>query len=251
MSVASTLEPFLTCGGRVSSNELAALRLAGRVLESKKRTGEVKVIAIAEPQPTANAEAKRLIVKVWHPERWLSSATYNPYNRRFRRNAEHLRKLGIAAPRVRGFGRVGFGLSCFICYEALPGRSLRALKPEVDLRSAAGFLARLHDLGIDFRSLHMGNILETGPGQFALIDLTDCRFSRRPLAGKLRLRRLAYFCSHKMDAEFMAADNNWLELFNAYWQAADADLAPCSDHGKSIESFQQLLTAGKFGHGLQ
>jgi hypothetical protein len=146
---------------------------------------------------------------------------------------------------------VGYGLSCFICYEALPGKTLRELKPDVDLRSAAVFIAQLHDRGIDFRSLHMGNILKTDGNGFGLIDLTDCRFYRRPLNARLRMRRLAYFCSHQLDAEFMAADNNWLELFEAYWQAVNADETFCSDHGKAIRSFQQLLNAGRFDHGLQ
>lgn len=231
MADTPVLEPFLSAGGRISTASVDALREAGQILEQKKKTAAPKVIAISA------STGKNLIVKIWHPDHWLSSATYNPYHRRFRINAQRLREQGISAPVVRGWGKIGAGRTCFICYEALTGNSLRAMKPDFNLRSAAGFVAHLHDQGIDFRSLHMGNILQTANDQHSIIDVTDCRFYRRALAPKLRMRRLAYLFAHRRDSDFMQENDRWLIFFNAYCQAA----GPAIETAEKLDEYQSAI----------
>ena len=231
-------DAFLRAGGRVAESALEQLLQAGTILESKKKSGAAKVIKISESNST------ELIIKIWHPERLLSSATLNPYNRRFRINARRLRDLGLPAPLVRGWGNIGSGLVRFICYEALPGRSLRQLVPDVDLTATARFIADIHDRGVDFRSLHMGNILHAGGDRFGLIDLTDCSFLRHPLPITLRCRRLAYFCSHRRDLAFLAENDRWLEFVDAYCESISRTATGISGIRRQVEI---RLPAGLFG----
>ncbi len=238
MAETPVFQPFLSAGVRLPADALHRLSSAGEVLEAKKRSGAPKVIAVNE------TNGCDLIIKFWYPDHWFSSATYNPYNRRFRLNADRLRARGVAAPLVRGWGTIGSDRTCFICYEALPGQSLRALKPDLNLPGAAGFVAGLHDRGIDFRSLHMGNILLAGDDRYSLIDITDCRFLRRPLSIRLRIRRLAYFFSHKLDADFLTRDDHWLEFIDGYCQAAEAaDESPYPLHAH-LNSIRKLMHTG-------
>ncbi len=244
MAESPVIAPFLLAGGRVGAAEFEALCAAGSVLERKQATGEIKVVRFSESIPA-------LIIKVWHPKKLVSSARLNPYDRRFRRHARRLRALGFTAPLVCGWGSIGFTGSLvrsrFVCYEALPGVSLRELKPDADLPSAARFIARLHDRGVDFRSLHMGNLLQTEDRRHGLIDLTDCRFLRGPLPTELRIRRIAYFCTHKRDAAFMLQSERWLEFVEAYCQAAESDAVTAPRLRAGLASFKAMQPAGGAG----
>ncbi len=234
----TAIVPFFTEGGRVSRNDFAALCEDGSVLESRKRTGAAKVIEVRDRQ------AGTLIIKAWHPKRRITSARLYPYDLRFRHNAAKLRALGFNAPLVRGWGGIGSGSTRFICYEALPGASLRSLIPRVDLRGAAGFISRLHDAGVDFRSLHMGNILLSGSANYGLIDLTDCRFSSRPLSLKRRIDRLIYLCTHKREIGFMSADDRWSTFLDAYCEAAGTEPTELIQHAGRHAGWASLSHAG-------
>ena len=220
----TAIAPFLAGGARVSRDQFEALLAEGSVLETRKRTGAAKVISIPRPG------AVDLFIKAWHPKRTLTSARLHPYDLRFRNNAAKLRNLGFSAPVVRGWGAVGFDGTRFISYEALPGHSLRSLAPEVDLTGTATFIAGIHEAGVDFRSLHLGNILWAGGDEYGLIDLTDCRFHGRPLTLRRRAGRLIYLCTHKRDLAFMATDERWVVFLDAYCRAAGAELEELQRH---------------------
>ena len=229
--------PFLACGGRASQADLSALCHAGTVIEQKKQTGAAKVISVSDPN------RGDLIIKVWHPKRLITSARLNPYDIRFRNNAVKLRRLGFQTPVVLGWGSIGRDGTRFLCYEALPGRTLRELQPDVDLTGAAAFIVRLHDTGVDFRSLHLGNILWDGANGYSLIDLTDCRFSTRSLSLKRRANRLLYLCTHKRDVAFMASQNHWSAFLAAYCDAAGAEPSELRRHACRHPRWASLTSA--------
>jgi len=206
---------FLEQGVRLPSTSLEALLEIGEVLDYKG-CGKPGVIRVSE----AGAEA--LIVKLWYRKPQPTSDLLVPYSVRFRRNSLKLRSRGIVAPEVIGWGSICGGTMQFVSYPALPGEPLRHIAPEIDLASVARYVLRLHDDGIDFRSLHLGNILSNG-SDYSLIDVTDCSFSRRPLSLKHRKRRLARFCSHKADSAYLENGSAWREFTAAYCDAAGLD----------------------------
>ena len=203
------LAPFLRPAKPVTSESLQSLCRAGEVLEQKLPSLAPKVILVHPENDVP------VMVKVWHPDRLISSARLYPYSTRFRRHAAILRGKGFSAPVVRGWGRIrGIGAH-FVSYEVLPGKSLRQLKPEISFPDVADYIARLHEAGVDFRSLHLGNILLDGDADFSLIDLTDCSFHRRPLSLRARAKRIVYLCTHRTDQTFMLEGHRWADLMRA------------------------------------
>ncbi len=216
-TAAGALAPFLRPAATPSLDAFQVLCEAAEVLEEKKPNNEPKVLLLNPPNDGP------FIIKVWHPDRVFTSARLFPYSSRFRRHAAALLSQGFNAPEVSGWGRLQGTRACYVSYRALPGKSLRELKPQVELAGVARFIARLHDSGIDFRSLHLGNILWQGGDSYALIDLTDCSFRRRPLPLKLRTKRLVYLCTHRRDLAFMTEAQRWADLMLAYSEAVDID----------------------------
>src|SRR5690606_7954122 len=69
-------------------------------------------------------------------------------------------------------------------------------------RQLGEFIARLHQQGVMFRSLHLGNILLDDDGQLGLIDIADMRCWPWPLNRWQRARNFVHF--------FRYVDNAWV-----------------------------------------
>lgn len=150
-------------------------------------------------------------LKIFRRKRLLSSALWCPYSKSFCDNALRLRKLGICSPvPLAHYTLERPGLTA-VHYQALPGETLR------QLARLAGFdwqhvlpqlielIRRLHNAGVYFRSLHLGNIVLTPEGELGLIDISDMRFFRRPLSRWMRQRNLGHFCRY-LDREGLTGD---------------------------------------------
>lgn len=170
----------------IGHQEYLAMKEGATVLESDFY-GE-KVLKLADGT----------MLKLFRRKRLLSSAAWYPYARRFVDNARVLEQRGFAVPRVIAAMRIPSILRDAVRYHPLPGVSLRSLiaqglapEAEKDLKTRfAAFVIRLHDQGIYFRSLHLGNVILTPEGRLGLIDFSDLRAYRRPLPGFLRRRNL-------------------------------------------------------------
>ncbi|MGE0624918.1 MAG: hypothetical protein AB7I04_12115 [Pseudomonadales bacterium] len=213
----SLVDQICTPDARLDVDSFHALVRTGKVLERVRRTGQPKVLRLERPP------GERLIFKLWHPKQELSSEAIVHYATRFRRNAARLLANGVIAPDLHGWGSVAGARIRFVCYPEIVGQPLKERIPDVDLEAAGAFVARLHAAGIDFRGLHLGNMLCCGDGRYALIDVSDCTFPWR-LSGRRRLRRLGAFCGHRGERQFFLADGNWRRFVHAYCRAAG--LAP-------------------------
>jgi len=137
-------------------------------------------------------------IKLFRRKRLLSSAAWSPYAQRFADNAAALRARQIPCPRVIDVFRIPSIKRDAVHYHPLPGDTLRDLiaKPmspldRAYLRDAFNrFVRRLHDLGIYFRSLHLGNVVLVPNGELGLIDISDIRIHRGPLSMFWRKRNL-------------------------------------------------------------
>ncbi|MDR1647066.1 MAG: hypothetical protein LBR88_03395 [Zoogloeaceae bacterium] len=169
---------------RALSRETLADWLANaEALEQDERG--VKVARLANGQ----------FLKLFHLRRHVWRARLFPPAERFARNAAALAARGFVVPEEIETFWVDQkrGLSgC--CYRPLPGVTLETLlarTPETIpplLPDLAGFIRELHEKGVYFRALHLGNILalpRTGsdlPQSFGLIDVLDLRLYARPLS---------------------------------------------------------------------
>ena len=163
-----------------------ALRTGAKVLEADAY-GE-KVLLLTDGS----------MLKLFRRKRLISSALWYPYACRFVDNAAALKQRDIPVPTVIGALRIPSIQRDAVHYRPLAGTTLRAiihagmdLQTEKSLKDRfTRFVIHLHDLGIYFRSLHLGNIIETPNGDLGLIDFSDLRIYRRPLSRFMRHRNI-------------------------------------------------------------
>ncbi len=154
-------------------------------------------------------------LKLFRRKRLLSSAIWYPYAHRFADNADMLARLGVACPRIIGVYRFADIQRDAVHYQPLPGSTLRQLiesaPPDIDspaLRTRLGhFVARLHERGVFFRSIHLGNIVVDDGGCFGLIDIADMRIGRGPLSRIRRRRNLVHMMRYREDALWLLGDH--------------------------------------------
>jgi hypothetical protein len=184
----------------VTAQQLESWLASGKVLEKDGRGP--KVVALENG----------LFLKIFHTRRHPILARLQPAARRFADNALRLQQLGIIAPKVVETFWIDRSIGLSAClYEPLPGQSAEQIfinDPQQGaqlLPSLAAFIRQLHQRGIYFRSLHLGNILQLPGGGYGLIDILDLRLKRRPLSDKLitrNFRHLSHYLERKKLPDF-------------------------------------------------
>jgi len=169
-------------------------------------------------------------LKLFRRRRWLSTALWAPPARRFADNARNLLALGIAAPKVTELLQLPQGQSA-VRYQPLPGQTLRAHWTTLKTKQCAeqaeqfgAFLGLLHEKGVYFRSLHLGNVLRLPDNHFGLIDLSDMSISQRPVSSGKRRRNLKHMLRYPNDKHWLLQQHkeHWL---NGYAQSAGQQAA--------------------------
>ena len=166
-------------------------------------------------------------LKLFRGRRCYTSGSFNPYSERFAVNSERLQGMGIAAPKILDLYQLKDG-STAVLYQPLPGQTLRQVMQSMGspaVRQAlverfGKFLAVLHDKGIYFRSLHLGNVLLMDDGEFALIDIADMHLYPSPLRIALRQRNLRHMQRYPEDRRWLF-EEQLQALLDGYASLAD------------------------------
>ncbi len=180
-------------------DDYLALRTGAEILE-RDHFGD-KVLRLADGS----------FLKLFRRKRLLSSAAWYPYAQRFADNARALAERGIPCPIVTGLWRIPAISRDAVRYQPLDGLTLReriradAGPPGLRVQLGA-FVAGLHQAGIYFRSLHLGNIVLMPQNTLGLIDIADLRTGKRPLSSRLRQRNLRHLLRDTQDRAWLAAD---------------------------------------------
>lgn len=177
-------------------DDYLALRADARVLE-RDRHGD-KVLMLADGS----------YLKLFRRKRLISSAAWYPYAKRFADNALALAEREIPCPEVMGLYRIPGVSRDAVRYRPLEGLTLRQLvrsgADSTGLRERLGrFVAALHEAGIYFRSLHLGNIVLTPAGTLGLIDIADLRAGGRPIPPQRRRRNLQHLLRDAQDRAWL------------------------------------------------
>ncbi len=161
-------------------------------------------------------------MKLFRRKRLISSAAFFPYAKRFASNALTLQKRGIPCPQVLATYRVGDIARDVVHYHPLPGQTLRHLIAEPGrfndaalIRQFGRFVAELHNQGIYFRSLHLGNVVMTPQNELGLIDIADMKTLRRPLRKSLCLRNFQHMRRYRNDHAWLLQKQGEL-FFESY-----------------------------------
>ena len=176
----------------ITGAEFDRLRAGARVLEQDLR-GE-KVLLTPDNR----------IIKLFYSRRRFTSARIYPYALRFWNNAQRLHKKGIPTVSPEQLRYDSANQRHLISYPLLAGTTLRDCLRETTDRNAyltgfSAFLARLHEKGILFRSIHLGNILLLDDGGFGLIDIADMSIQQRPLGLFKRARNFRHLLHDEAD----------------------------------------------------
>lgn len=151
------------------------------------------------------------ILKLFRRKNLLSSAVLFPYARRFARNALALARRGIPVPQVIALGAIAEPARHFVHYRPLAGNTLRELENaglsgerRLELREKlTQFVIHLHDQGVYFRSLHLGNVVLTPDDRLGLIDFSDLRIYPWSLGSYSRRRNMMRMLGIPGDAEWV------------------------------------------------
>ena len=174
-------------------DEYLRLREGGRVIEQDGHGDKVIIL----PDGT--------YLKLFRRKRLISSAAVWPYAQRFADNAAGLQRLGVPCPQIIDVFRVPEIQRDLVHYHPLPGVTLRDLSKEQtgyqgDLRERFfAFVDQMHNLGIYFRSMHLGNVVLTPEGELGLIDISDMRIYNKPLNRALRRRNMLHIQKDEED----------------------------------------------------
>ena len=161
-------------------------------------------------------------LKLFRRKSLLSKTAIYPPARRFADNAAELECLGIPCPKVIELYRLSEPYRTVVHYEPLPGQTLRQLLSsdttldQLELFARlAEFITHLHELGVYFRSLHMGNIVLTPDDRFGLIDISDMRCLGRPLSRRMRDRNYQHLLRYESDWGMVNPDIGTLFMFKS------------------------------------
>ena len=192
----------------LSSEQYNRWRQGAQVLE-KDGHGE-KVLRLADGT----------FLKLFRRKSLLSKTAIYPPARRFADNAAELQRLGIPCPTVIALYRLSEPYRTIVHYDPLPGQTLRhLLRSDTTLDQLelfarlAEFITHLHELGVYFRSLHMGNIVLTPDNEFGLIDISDMRCLGRPLSRRMRDRNYQHLLRYESDWGMVNPDISTLFMF--------------------------------------
>lgn len=142
------------------------------------------------------------ILKLFRRKRFFSSALWRPYSKRFIDNAAGLQKLGVPTLQALQLYKLQAPGMTAVLYQPLPGETLRQIASKEGfswqqaLPDLVDLIRNLHESGIYFRSLHLGNIVVTPDNRMGLIDVADLRFLRAPLPRYLIKRNLQHFARY-------------------------------------------------------
>jgi len=161
-------------------------------------------------------------LKIFRVKRLLSSAVFYPYSLRFVRHSEALSNSGIPTLLPLALYRLPEKGKSAVHYEPIPGKALRQVfedNGDSGLMFPLGqFVAGLHEKGIYFRSLHLGNIILTPEGRLGLIDIADMRIYKSRLGCRQRIRNLMHLCRIPQD-RILLNKLGWQNFCGGYFSA--------------------------------
>jgi hypothetical protein len=216
----------------LNDTQFAAMQIKAQTLEQDERG--VKVLLLANGH----------ILKVFRLRGLFTSSRIYSNARSFCRNAERLKKLAIPTVSIIQLYHFEKSKNTAVLYEPLAGETIRnllehgMLTDEICLKLGV-FIARLHALGIHFKSLHFGNIVMTPVGELGLIDIADMRIFPWSLQLNTRIRgfkRLLRYCD---DVEKLG-ESRWMLLLQAYFGSADLSIK--IGHGKMYKLIENLIS---------
>ncbi|MDA0788370.1 MAG: hypothetical protein O2780_02820 [Proteobacteria bacterium] len=160
------------------------------------------------------------IIKAFYRRKTISTSRLVPQARRFTTNSRLLLERDIPAPIVKDVVWCADYPVHMVIYDRIDGKDLRELCHELGTEQISmlpDFLARLHDQGVFFRAIHLGNLIFDGD-TIHLVDISDLRLHTSPLGVFARARNLAHLMNTERDKAYFVSYG--VDRFIAEYEAA-------------------------------
>jgi O-antigen ligase/tRNA A-37 threonylcarbamoyl transferase component Bud32 len=169
-------------------------------------TAQAQVIEADGRGPKVLQLADGSFLKLFRSRPWYTTGSFNPYSERFVINSNQLRSMDIPTPQILNLYALKDGSSA-VKYQPISGQPLRqvlqsmscAMERQALVERFGRFLGSLHEQGVYFRSLHLGNVLLMDNNEFGLIDVADMRILPSSLSLSLRQRNLRHMQRYTED----------------------------------------------------
>ena len=179
------------------------------------------------------------LLKLFIARRWYTSGSFSAYSERFAINSGRLNNLGIASPLILELYHLPDGSSA-VRYQPLPGLTLRQALQNLEsnlrgslIESFGSFIAQLHECGVYFRSLHLGNVLLLDDVEFGLIDVADMQVYPSALRNTLRQRNLKHMQRYPQDK---------IWLFEDHFEQLEKGYATVASMQATLKIREQVIT---------
>ncbi len=147
-------------------------------------------------------------IKVFNAKPGLSKRRWFPKYQIFVDNAFYLKKLGFRTIEVTCIYHLPHINAHAVRYNTLPGDDFRHMfrsDTKMGIELLINFLVLLHQAGIYFHGMHLGNVLYDKKEGFGIIDMADLSFHTTPLRIDLRVRHLKRLLSYHQDHAYFAS----------------------------------------------
>ncbi len=216
----------------LSNTQFAEMQVNAQILEQDERGAKVLLLANGQ------------ILKIFRLRGFFTSSRIYSNARSFCRNAARLKKLNIPTVTITQLYHFETSSNTAVLYQPLQGETIRHLLSNYTLTDETCFklgvfIARLHSLGIHFKSLHFGNIVQTPAGDLGLIDIADMRIFPWHLQLSTRLRGFKRIVRYRDDIEKLGQSRLKI-LLQAYTENAHLNFKSSND--KMYQSIQNLIS---------
>ncbi len=169
-------------------------------------------------RPALMLTQEQQVVKFFYRRKFISTSLLIPQAKRFRSNSIKLKQLGITAPDVSELIYCPDIPVHMAVYEYLKGDDFRVLCSRNDYQCIdrlPSYIALLHERGVYFRAIHLGNVLQLDEDELALVDITDLSV-RRKLTIFQRARNIAHLFNSVED-KLLFANYGIRRFLDAYY----------------------------------
>ncbi|MAZ87953.1 MAG: toluene tolerance protein [Cellvibrionaceae bacterium] len=178
----------------IENHEFEKLINSGKVIEEDLRGP--KIVLLAEDR----------YLKIFYHKSTFSMTTLQSRAKQFANHAVKLKKRGITTAGILDVFRTKDPRRDCVCYHGIPGNTLRDVlsqRPQDKLlsRQLGRYIAQLHNAGVMFSSLHIGNIIQLADGSMGLIDIADMRINIFTLYSRQRKRNFQHIFRYQQDRE--------------------------------------------------
>jgi len=158
-----------------------------------------------EDRPGIILTSNDRIGKFFYKRKFISTSTFIPQAVRFLKNSKALVEANVRGPQVDDIVFCPDIPAHIVFYDRIKGTDLRELcaREGADiLRLLPSYLSHLHNTGIYFRAIHLGNVIRCEDFSLALVDISDLYVRRFPLSISRRVRNLVHLIDTSEDIGF-------------------------------------------------